>query len=295
MQRAEAQRKNRRVLLGTLGVVGAAEVVATVAMPPLGAVLLGATGAAAWLTRRNEKLAEAQHASEVAQLRDNRGDAGLVDIETGLPNRQHLIDQVAREVARSERYSQELTVGIVEIMRLQELQQVWGDTTVEKAVMHVADTLKRVVRTSDFLARLDAQRFAVVLLGCNLAQAQVFGDRVNMAVSNRPLQARENGRLPVYVNVSLSAMEYEPGKFRGPMDFISAAGGEVDVFEAAPRPVAGVVGEPLQAVAVAAPQASPRRSADPQSLRRQLVRDYYPDGKSDDFATAWGKFRSKAS
>lgn len=296
MQRAEAMRRNRRALYGTVAVLGAAEVAVTLMAPALGGVLLGATGAAGLLVRRGEQFSAQEHANELDRSLDSRADQGLTDGQTGLPNRQHLIEQVSREIARAERYSQDLTVAIVEVARLRELHHTWGEGTVEKAVRHVAETLRRVVRTSDFLARLDAHRFAVVLLGCDRQQAQLFGDRLSLAVSNRPLQGRDNGRLPVYVGVELTALQYEAGRFRGPMDFISAAGGEVEHFEpgaTAPRAAAGQR-QPAALGPAPAPVSAGRRTADAQSLRRRLVRDYYPEGASEEFAVAWGKFRSKA-
>ncbi|MGE5597377.1 MAG: GGDEF domain-containing protein [Hyphomicrobiales bacterium] len=290
-----ALRNSRRGMFAALGVLAAGEVAATVVAPPIGAVLLGSTGAAVFLGRRTEQLTAEEHRRELARSADQRGDAGLVDPETGLPNRQHLLEQLGREVARAERYGQPMTLSVIEIERLAELEHAWGPATTEKAVAHVAETLKRVVRSSDFLARLDDRRFAAVLVNCSEQQAAAFGERVMLAVSNRPLQARERGRLPVYVSVGISALAYEGAKYRGPLDFLSAAGGEINtstprVRTSPPKPAAAR--EPA-AVAVAAAPAPTAARFDPHALRRQLVRDYYPDGKADDFATAYGKFRRR--
>lgn len=292
-----ALRSSRRGMFAALGVLAAGEVAVTVAMPPIGAVLLGSTGAAVFLGRRAEQLSAVEHQRELSRSSDEQAGAGYIDTLTGLPNRQQLIDQIGREVARAERYQQDLTIGIVEIERFHELEKVWGTATTEMAVQHVASTLGRVVRQADFLSRLDERRFAIVLVGCTREQAAIFGDRVMLAVGNRPFQASDRGRLPLYVSVDVQALQYEPAKYRGPLDFLSAAGGDIVTARpqaaSAPRsiPPAVTARTPAAPELVEAPGG--KRAMDPQSLRRQLVRDYYPEGKAEDFASAYGKFRRR--
>ncbi|MBE0609850.1 MAG: diguanylate cyclase [Dehalococcoidia bacterium] len=202
--------------------------------------------------------------------------APLVDAETRLPTRQHLIDTLSRDIARSQRYSHSLTLAVVRINQFDELKGSWGAGTATQAVHHVADTLRRVTRASDFLARLDEGRFAVVLLQCSGRQSALFADRLTLAVSNRPLKSTANVKVPHYVGVEVSALEYDATRYRGPLEFLSLAGG--DVVTERPRAVPG------RRAAMA---------ADPRSLREQLVRDYYPNGEVKDFADAYREARNR--
>lgn len=202
--------------------------------------------------------------------------APLVDAETRLPTRQHLIDTLSRDIARSQRYSHSLTLAVVRISQFDELRSSWGAGTATQAVHHVADTLRRVTRASDFLARLDEGRFAVVLLECSGRQSALFADRLMLAVSNRPLKSTAKVKVPHYVGVEVSALEYDASRYRGPLEFLSLAGG--DVVTERPRAVPG------HRAAMA---------ADPRSLREQLVRDYYPNGEVKDFADAYREARGR--
>lgn len=202
--------------------------------------------------------------------------APLVDAETRLPTRQHLIDTLSRDIARSQRYSHALTLAIVRINQFDELKGSWGAGTANQAVHHVAETLRRVTRASDFLARLDEARFAVILLQCSGRQAALFGDRLTLAVSNRPLKSTAKVKVPHYVGVEVSALEYDVSRYRGPLEFLSLAGG--DVVTERPRAVPG------HRAAMA---------ADPRNLREQLVRDYYPNGEAKDFADAYREARNR--
>jgi len=202
--------------------------------------------------------------------------APLVDPETHLPTRQQLIDTLSRDIARSQRYSHALTLAIVRISQSEELKCSWGAGTATQSVQHVAETLRRITRASDFLARLDEGRFAVVLLQCSGRQSALFADRLSLAVSNRPLKSTANVKVPHYVGVEVSALEYDATRYRGPLEFLSLAGG--DVATERPRATFGQRGA---------------LAADPRSLRQQLVRDYYPNGEVKDFADAYREARSR--
>ncbi len=200
----------------------------------------------------------------------------LVDSRTRLPTRQQLIDTLARDIARCERYSHALTLSVVRINQFEELRAAWGAGTANLAIDHVASTLKRITRASDFLCRLDESTFAVVLLQCSGRQAGLFGDRLSLAVSNRPLKSASNVKVPLYVGVDVNALEYDSTRFRGPLEFVSLAGGDVPL---SPRRAANGQRGAL--------------AADSRGLRQQLVKDYYPGGEIKDFADAYREARGR--
>lgn len=277
----EAER-DRRFALGSLGLLGAGEVGVAVASPLAGGFLLACTGALVFFGHRRERaLTGRQGAAETASDHDAVVGDGLTD----LPGRIELLEQLAREAARAQRYGGDLTLAIVQVARMAELRDLWGERTAGRAIELLAETLRRVTRTSDYVARLDGDRFAVLLSHCTAAQAALFNERLTLAVGNRPLPAREHGRLPLYVGAEFSALQYDTSRFRGPLDFLSAAGGDVAVEHPAPaeRPAATAPrGERLA------------RPVDGHALRRQLIRDYYPEGKAKDFAAAYADYRGAA-
>ncbi|MBK9344043.1 MAG: hypothetical protein IPN07_13680 [Dehalococcoidia bacterium] len=76
--------------------------------------------------------------------------------------------------------------------------------------------------------------------------------------------------------MEVNALEYDATRFRGPLEFLSLAGGDV-VPERPAR---------TQSARVA-------MVADPRGLREQLVKDYYPGGEMRDFAEAYREARSR--
>lgn len=200
----------------------------------------------------------------------------LVNAETGLPNRQQLTETLARDIARCERYSHSLTLAIIRIAQFDEMKASWGPGTSRQAVQHVAETLARITRASDFVAHIDEGRFAVILLQCSGRQAAIYGDRVTLAVSNRPVKSSSNMKVPLYVGVDVSALEYDSTRFRGPLEFISLAGGDVVTERLRP-----------------APGKRTALASDPRAMRQQLVKEYYPEGEVQDFAEAYREARNR--
>jgi diguanylate cyclase (GGDEF)-like protein len=271
--RAELPISPERAGVGLLTLLAGGDVLVAARYSPwLGSGLVCVSAVLVLVARRLQRESAGRAATDAENRLRTASEGFLLDKETSLPNRPHLIDQLAREIARAQRYSHEMTITLIQLSRMRDLQAAWGADTANNAVLHVADTLRRVTRASDFLARIDEDHFAVVLMQCDAMQAAAFGERVALAVSNRPLRSTSNVRVPLYIGVDVKSLQYDQAKFRGPLDFLSAAGGDL----------------------VAAPQGRSRggatarsTAADPQSLRRQLVQDYYPEGEMQDFASAY--------
>jgi diguanylate cyclase (GGDEF)-like protein len=218
---------------------------------------------------------------EAIRPRSDRDDAdsALVDSQTGLPTRVHLLDSLQRDIARCERYSHAVTLSVIRISQFEDIKTAWGGSTAQAAVDQVAETLKRITRASDFLCRLDESSFAVVLLQCSSRQASLYGDRVSLAVSNRPLKSESNVKVPLYVGVDVSALEYDSARFRGPLEFLSMAGGDL------------VPGRSVRSASGAGQRVA--GAGDRRGFREELVRDYYPGGEIKDFADAYREARNR--
>ena len=100
------------------------------------------------------------------------------DTLTGLLNASRWAHVVADEDARVRRYRRAATIVMIELDGLDRLTERLGDGAGERLVPAVADTIRRLAREADFVARLGDGRFAVLLPETDEIQAINYVERV---------------------------------------------------------------------------------------------------------------------
>ncbi len=88
---------------------------------------------------------------------------------------------IATESARVQRYRRPATIVVVEIAGLERLARLWGPDVAEQMLMVAARTLSREIRSSDHIARIDTQRFAVLLTETTEIEAINFVERARVS------------------------------------------------------------------------------------------------------------------
>jgi diguanylate cyclase (GGDEF)-like protein len=100
------------------------------------------------------------------------------DALTGLLSASRWARVVADEDARIRRYRRAATIVMIELDGLDRLTARLGDGAGERLVPAVADTVRRLAREADFVARLGDGRFAVLLPETDEIQAINYVERV---------------------------------------------------------------------------------------------------------------------
>jgi diguanylate cyclase (GGDEF)-like protein len=100
------------------------------------------------------------------------------DALTGLLSASRWGRIVADEDARVRRYRRPATIVMIELDGLERLTARLGDAAGERLVPAVADTIRRLAREADFVARVSDGRFAVLLPETDEIQAINYVERV---------------------------------------------------------------------------------------------------------------------
>jgi diguanylate cyclase (GGDEF)-like protein len=100
------------------------------------------------------------------------------DTLTGLLSAARWARVVADEDARIRRYRRAATIVMIELDGLDRLTARLGDAAGERLIPAVADTIDRLAREADFVARLGDGRFAVLLPETDEIQAINYVERV---------------------------------------------------------------------------------------------------------------------
>ena len=146
---------------------------------PQDSLLLPATDArpARWLQCWREALGEADwHVhfySDITEQQQLKRDCerlteelalhAVRDPATALPNRRALLQGLDPHVSRSRRYENPLSVVLLKIVDLQQLDTEHGAGSGEQAVIALSQVLKDQLRWVDMAGRMDADEFLVIL------------------------------------------------------------------------------------------------------------------------------------
>ena len=90
------------------------------------------------------------------------------------------------ESARSRRYPRPAALVLAELAGLEELVRSWGIQVGTEAVVSLAEVLRRGSRTSDYVARIAADQFAIILTETDEIAAINYVDRVREAWDGLP-------------------------------------------------------------------------------------------------------------
>lgn len=105
------------------------------------------------------------------------GSAYLSEMQN-LPNRNYLLAELRREMPRARSAHEPFVLIQLSLDDLDMIRMRRGDEFADRAVLALAEVLKRLTRSSDFLAHLGGSHFCVMLVECTREQSWTYLKRV---------------------------------------------------------------------------------------------------------------------
>ncbi|TMI92403.1 MAG: GGDEF domain-containing protein, partial [Bacillati bacterium ANGP1] len=123
--------------------------------------------------RRIRRLAtHGASAVEAARLHEKVKDLAAKDSLTGLPNRRTFFERMASELARSHRLGRPLSVALVDLNGFKAINDTYGHSTGDAALIRAAQLLAQGMRASDVVARFGGDEFVLLFPETTTAGAQ---------------------------------------------------------------------------------------------------------------------------
>jgi diguanylate cyclase (GGDEF)-like protein/putative nucleotidyltransferase with HDIG domain len=120
---------------------------------------------------------------------------------TGLPNRRSLDRRFEAELARAARTGTSVSVVVLDLDRLKEINDTYGHEAGDRALRTVGAVLRSTIRENDMCARFAGDEFIVVLSDCSPEHETRRVGEVQNAISAHPFEPRPGVR----VSLSISA------------------------------------------------------------------------------------------
>jgi two-component system, cell cycle response regulator len=124
---------------------------------------------------------------------------------TGLYNYRYLHSRLSEEFKRAERYHDPLACIVIDIDRLEAVNDAGGRSAGDSIVRAVADVVRRSVREVDVVARFGGDEFLVVLPSTHFAGSVTVAERIWRDVTERTYfgEAGRAARVTLSVGVAL--------------------------------------------------------------------------------------------
>ncbi len=125
---------------------------------------------------------------------------------TGVFNRRRGLAELKQIYARSLERSKAMTIIFADANNLKKINDQYGHTDGDAAIIAIAEVLKSCLRQNDVLCRFGGDEFLIILEECTLQQAEVFWERVEKALRKKNCERLEN----MILSVSRGMAELNP-------------------------------------------------------------------------------------
>lgn len=135
----------------------------------------------------------------------------MIDPLTQISNLRGFQKDIARELARARRADQPVAVLLLDIDEYDDLYQSYGEVTGQFLVKKISERISSDLRTSDYLARLDSARLAVLVPGSGEVLAAEIAERIRSDIEHFAVDDGRGANLQVTVSVGYAT--WEPQQF----------------------------------------------------------------------------------
>ena len=133
----------------------------------------------------------------------------IVDGLTGAYNKRYFLEFLERELARSHRHKQPLTLVMFDIDHFKRINDDIGHLAGDDVLKELCGRVKPRIRREDLVARYGGEEFAAILTVTGLEGGVRFAEQVRRIVGEEPFSF-ENRAIPVTISLGVSAVLDEP-------------------------------------------------------------------------------------
>ena len=118
---------------------------------------------------------------------------------TGFANNKTFYDSLERELIRAARYKEKLSVLMIDVDNLKQINDTFGHRAGDEALEKISRHIKKYIRQTDIPARYGGDEFAVILTNSGIKNAKKAAQRMVDNIHKSPLKWKEHK-----INLSIS-------------------------------------------------------------------------------------------
>lgn len=141
----------------------------------------------------------------------------LRDTLTSASNRRYFFQRLQEEISRAQRQAHAVGCLYMDLDHFKRINDDYGHAAGDVVLIHVTRIVQQTIRTSDVLARLGGEEFAVVLPDISKFRMGEIAERIRATVESRPCELTTETEIDVTISVGLAFFDLgevvgEPGE-----------------------------------------------------------------------------------
>lgn len=149
---------------------------------------------------------ESQADEEIEKLNEKLESLAMTDELTKIANRRAFFEKGDKEIVRTRRYHQPLSIIMLDIDNFKLINDTLGHDSGDFALQSVADTLVHGVREVDVVGRLGGEEFGIILPNTKVDEAIKLAERLRIAIEEN---ADLKNKLNMKITASFGVAEYQ--------------------------------------------------------------------------------------
>ena len=127
---------------------------------------------------------------------------------TNLLNRRSFFERCNSEIKYAMRYNTELSLLIIDIDKFKIVNDTYGHQAGDQAIKSIAEEITETIRTTDILARIGGEEFAVLMPMTESEPAHQLGERIRLNIAQKEMNF-EDHILQITVSIGLATLQKE--------------------------------------------------------------------------------------
>lgn len=152
----------------------------------------------------NESLSECQNCSLIAEKMI------LIDEVTGFGNGKNFLEDLQVEIAKAERYSQPLTVGVLEIQYYNDLIRLYEED-VNQVFESLAKAINSVIRIEDMKYRIEKNQIGIIMPFTDIKKSYVVKERLKERFNEIEIKSPSESKQKFVLTIKFGLLEYHKG------------------------------------------------------------------------------------
>ncbi|MEQ1440367.1 diguanylate cyclase [Fontimonas sp. SYSU GA230001] len=147
-----------------------------------------------------------QDITEAKQREERLYERATRDPLTGVFNRGHFVEAAALEIERARRFSEPLSLLLIDIDRFKKINDTYGHDIGDRVIVALARMLVAEARKVDVVGRIGGEEFAVLLPRANKQPAAEIGQRLRRAAAAQRVAVGGGREIGFTVSLGLASL-----------------------------------------------------------------------------------------